>query len=31
VTQGSVSIGGETILAINPDSYNPATVTWQKS
>jgi phosphatidylserine decarboxylase len=31
VAKGSVSLGGETILAVDPDRYNPASVTWQKN
>ncbi len=27
----SVAIGGETIIAINPETFNPAALTWQKS
>lgn len=31
VAVGSVALGGETMLAVDPDSYNPTAVTWQKN
>jgi phosphatidylserine decarboxylase len=30
VNVGSVSVGGETILAVDPDVFDPARITWQK-
>lgn len=31
VSVGSVSVGGETMLAVDPAQYNPALTTWQKN